>query len=169
MVVPIEVDGLLFRFQEGWKIGKYDEWNFYRHQLEKRLKSWKAVDLVAVDPSGETAYLIEVKDYSGPESQKPSQLPESVALKVLHTLAALLPAKLNANDNDEKALATAFLKCRSLKVVLHADNPLHKQVIDPADLKQKLKRLLKAVDPRVQVSSRQNPGVVPWEVTSSQA
>lgn len=161
MQTVINVDGLDFKFPDGWSVSKYDEWKFYRHQFQPQMTGLKAVDLVAVN--GSEAYLIEVKDYSRKGTLKPSDLPQSVATKVLHTLAAMLPARLNANDRDEAAFASALLKVTSLKVVLHVDNPKTKpHLVDPADLKQKLKSLLKAVDPRVTVSSRQSQAHVPW-------
>lgn len=164
MAVKVDVDGLTFEFPDSWKVGKYDDWKFYRNQIGKHLQGLKAVDLLAVNKS-EESYLIEVKDYSLPGTIKPSELPEAMAWKVVHTLAALLPASLNANDDDEKSLAAAVLKCRRLHIVLHADNPANPpNVIDPADLQQKLKSLLKAVDVRVKVSSRDKPAGVPWTV-----
>ena len=159
----IDVDGLKFEFPESWRVSEYDEWSFYCNQFQRQMPGLKAVDLVAVN--GSEAYLIEVKDYSGQGTPKPSDLPQNVAKKVLHTLAALLPASLRANDAEEKAMAGALLKCRTLRVVLHADNPKTKPyVVDPSDLKQKLKMLLKAVDPHLTVSSRKNPNHVPWTV-----
>ncbi len=164
MPTVINVDGLEFEFPDGWSVSKYDEWVFYRKHFQSVSTGIKGVDLIAVSEG--TAYLIEVKDYSRPGTTKPSQLPQSVATKVLHTLAAMLPAKLNANDRDEVALASALLKATSLKVILHLDNPKTKpHLVDPADLKQKLKSLLKAVDPRVTVSSRQSQGHLPWSVS----
>ena len=165
MAVTLDVDGLKFEFPDGWRASKYDDWKFYRKQIAVQLQGVKAVDLLALSDTGE-AFLIEVKDYSRPGTIKPSELPQAVAWKVVHTLAALLPARLNANDADEKSLAADTLKCTRLNVVLHADNPQNPpHAIDPADLKLKLKSLLKAIDPRVKVSSRTNPAGVAWTVT----
>lgn len=161
----INVDGLTFTFPAGWQASKYDEWSFYRNQFCKQKSGIAAVDLVAVSP-GKDAFLIEVKDYRHPEAVKPSQLPEAIANKVLSTLAALLPARLNANDPNEKSLSDEILRCSSLRVVLHVEQPAgHQPRVDLADIKQKLKRLLHAVDAHTKIVSMQNMLTLAWTVT----
>jgi hypothetical protein len=109
---PLLVDGLQFTFLPQWQASKYDEWVFYRDHFAKQQDGIKAVDILAVNMTEKfrhVAYLIEVKDYRHPEMVKPSELPKAIADKVLHTLAALLPAKLRANDLTERELAAAVL------------------------------------------------------------
>ena len=107
-----------------------------------------------------------MKDYRHPEAVKPSQLPETIANKVLSTLAALLPARLNANDPNEKSLSDEILRCSSLRVVLHVEQPAgHQPKVDLADIKQKLKRLLHAIDPHTKIVSMQNMLTLAWTVT----
>jgi hypothetical protein len=89
----LNVDGLNFTFLNGWVASKYDEWSFYRNQFAKQKNNIKAVDILAISPN-QLAFFIEVKDYRHPDTEKPSDLPEAIANKVLHTLAAMLPAKL---------------------------------------------------------------------------
>ncbi|ABM36453.1 hypothetical protein [Polaromonas naphthalenivorans] len=85
---------------------------------------------------------------------------------MLHTLAAMLPARLLANEPVERQLATAILNCGCLKVVLHIEQPQrHRPVVDPADIKQKLRRLLKAVDPHLKIVSMNNMQGLAWTVT----
>ena len=60
----INVDGLLFVFPEGWEVDKFDEWAFYRNQFSKQHNNIKAVDLLALECSKKTLWLIEVKDFS---------------------------------------------------------------------------------------------------------
>lgn len=161
---PLNVDGLMFTFPAGWKMDKYDNWSFYRNQFSRQNDNIKAVDVLAVSPN-QAAYLIEVKDYRHPDTEKPSDLPQAIAKKVLDTLAAMLPAKLLANTPDEQQLAAAILSCRSLHVVAHIEQPArHQPVIDPADLKQKLRRLLKAVDPHLKITSINNMSGFAWIV-----
>lgn len=161
---PLNVDGLMFSFPQGWKTSKYDEWSFYRNQFSKQQNNIKAVDVLALAPS-QTAFLIEVKDYRHPNTEKPSELAQAIANKVLHTLAALLPAKLHANEFNEQQLAAAILTCTFLRVVAHIEQPArHQPVIDPADLKQKLRSLLKAIDAHPKVVSMNSMGGLEWTV-----
>ena len=165
----LEVDGFKFKFPEGWQCDKYDEWSFYRNQFIKQFNGIKAVDVLAVSLD-KTAYLIEVKDYSHPDTEKPSELPKTVAEKVIHTLAALLPAKINATEDKEKNLATAILECKSVKVVLHIEQPRkHRAIVDLADIKQKLKQLLRAVDAHPKITSIENMQSLNWSVSKGEA
>jgi hypothetical protein len=132
------------------------------------LTGWtsSSVDALVVTPE-KCAYLIEVKDYRHPDTDKPSQLPQAVADKVLHTLAALLPARLLANDEKERAFASAILDCQQLQIVLHVEQPpRHRPIIDMADLKQQLRHLLRAIDPHVKVSCAANMANLPWTLDS---
>lgn len=161
----LHIDGLDFNFLNTWQASKYDDWSFYRNQFVKQDNCIKAVDVLAISDHN-TAFLIEVKDYRHPETEKPSELPQAVAQKVLHTLAAMLPARLLANELIERELATAVLNCNALKVVLHIEQPQrHQPVVDPADIKQKLRRLLKAVDSHPKVVSMRNMQGLAWTVT----
>lgn len=160
----LDIDGLVFTFPNRWSATKYDDWSFYRNQFSRQGAGIKAVDAIALDPNG-TAFLIEVKDYRHPDTEKPSQLPAAIASKVLHTLSALLPAKLLATDPDEAGLAGDVLTCSSLRIVAHIEQPQrHRGVVDPADLRQKLRELLRAVDPHVKVVSLTKMQGLPWTV-----
>lgn len=159
----LDIDGLIFTFPNQWSVTKYDDWSFYRNQFSRQ-GGIKAVDAIALDPNG-SAFLIEVKDYRHPDTEKPSQLPAEIAAKVLHTLSAMLPAKLLATHPDEARLASDVLKCTSLRIVAHIEQPQrHRGVVDPADLKQKLRELLRAVDPHVKVVSMTKMQALPWTV-----
>lgn len=164
MTTALQVENLTFTFPAGWLAGKYDDWSFYRNQFCKQHNGIRAVDVLACDP-GQTAYLIEVKDYRHPESAKPSQLPQAIADKVLMTLAAMLPAKLNSNAQDERAIAAEILKCRKLQVIAHIELPqAHLPAVNLADLKQKLAQLLCAVDKHPKIVSRNNMHGLGWVV-----
>jgi hypothetical protein len=145
----IREGGLLFTFPSRSLSSKYDEWVFYRKQFNSAFGGTKAVDIVYA--STDIAWLIEVKDFRQHPRTKPQDLGVEVAYKVRDTLAGLAAAACNANDSDEKKVAKTMLKRPKLRVVLHVEQPLKPsrlfpRAIDPADLLQSLKMLLKSVD-----------------------
>jgi hypothetical protein len=124
--------------------------------------------LLAVSPS-RTAWLIEAKDYRFHQRTKASNLADEVRQKVLDTLAAILPAKINGNVPDETLVSTRVSEARELKVVLHLEQPakhskLFPRAIDPADVQMKLRQQLKPVDPHSRVVEMANLQGVPWAV-----
>jgi hypothetical protein len=160
----LTIDGLSFSFPEGWRVGKYDEWAFYRGHFVRQFDGLKGVDALALAPDG-TAYLIEVKDYRHPNTEKPSELAQAIAHKVIATLGALLPARLKAHNAEENALAGAILNCASLRVVAHIEQPrAHRRVVDPADIKQQLRRKLRAVDAHPKIVSMNDMQGLAWHV-----
>lgn len=163
----ITEDCLRFDFPDDWQVTKYDEWAFYRNQFGKR-PEMKAVDILAIDPK-KTLWLIEIKDYRLHNRTKPIDLPDEIALKVLHTLAALLPAKVNANVQEEKQFAKKAVQAKKLFVILHLEQPnqhskLRPRAIDPSAVSQKLRSKLKAIDPHPKVVETQNMQGLAWEV-----
>lgn len=161
----INVDGLKFTFPAGWEASKYDEWVYYREQFAKQMNHLAALDVLAVSPQKD-AYLIEVKDYRHPDAVPPSELADAVANKVLCTLAAMLPARLRANEAAEKSLSRRVLGCRSLCVVLHVERkPGRRALPDLADLKQKLGKKLRAIDPHPKVVNMVEMHGLAWKVT----
>jgi hypothetical protein len=165
----LDIDGLTFSFPENWDAQKYDEWVFYRNHFAKQRNGIKAIDALAIDPN-KCAFLIEVKDYRHPDTEKPSQLPAAIATKVLDTLAAMIPAKLHATEQKEKELAAAIAKCSSVRVVAHIELPQrHIPVVDVADLKQKLGQLLRAVDAHPKVVSMNDLKGMKWTVAKTDA
>ena len=91
-----QVDSLTFHFPNSWQVGKYDEWSFYRNQFYKMWDGIKAVDLIAIENG--VVWLIEAKDYRQHRRTKTIHIADEVADKVFCTLAAILPAKINASD-----------------------------------------------------------------------
>lgn len=165
------VDRLTFEFPKEWKVSCYDSWSFYRNQFIRMWKGIKALDLLAVDPSTKTVWLIEVKDYRSHQRTKPSDLGEEFAHKVFDTLAAFLPAKLHANDDNEQRMALEVCRASKLRVVLHLEQPgkrtrLRPQAINPVDLTQKIRQLLKPIDPHPLVLEMKSKGY-PWTVYGS--
>ncbi len=162
------VDGLTFQFPDNWQVSKYDDWAFYRKQFAKMWTGIKSIDLLAVEPN-KTAWLIEVKDYRVHRRTKPSDLSNEIAEKVYDTLAAMLPAKVNANDREEKRIASVITSCKQIRVVLHLEQPLnhsklYPHIIDTADLKQKIRQLIKPIDPHPCVVDKNRLNGLQWIV-----
>ena len=162
------VDGLNFDFPDDWQVSKYDAWSFYRNQFIRMWDGIKSLDLLAIDPD-KTTWLIEVKDYRVNQRIKPSDLGEEVAHKVFDTLAAIIPAKINATNSNEKRLARAVSASRKLRVVLHLEQPekhlkLRPRAINPADVQQKMRQLLKPVDAHPRVVDMRSMRGLEWQV-----
>ncbi len=155
------VDGFDYKFPAGWKISRYDQWTYYR---SNSACGKKAVDILAISDD-QTGYLIEIKDYSQAKVAPPSELPQILHDKVLHTLGMLLPAVTQATQAEEKNLATQFLKSKTLHVVFHIEQPSKPMpVIDLADIKDKLQPCLRGIDPQfaiVAIGSNSAQGL-PW-------
>lgn len=163
------VDGLNFDFPDDWQIGKYDDWSFYRNQFSRMWNGIKSLDLLAIDPN-KTAWLIEVKDYRINSRTKPSDLGEEIAHKVFDTLAAIIPAKIHASNSNEKKLAHAVSASSKLRVVLHLEQPakhskLRPRAINPADVQQKIRQLLKPVDAHPLVVDMSSIIDLEWKVS----
>jgi hypothetical protein len=172
-VSTLEIGKLTFTFPKKWKASKYDDWSFYRNQFGKMRDGIKAVDVLACDDEG-TAWLIEVKDYRANARTKASDLGDEIAQKVFDTLAALLPAAVNGNQQTERELARSLCAAKKLRVVLHLEqpkvrSPLHPRPIDPALIAQKLRQLLKPVDahPMVLEMESERMNVVKWAVSET--
>ena len=162
------VDGLDFDFPASWQTSKYDDWIFYRRQFSPMRNGIKSIDLLAVDPE-KTAWFIEVKDYRANVRTKPSELGDEVARKVFDTFAAMLPAKVNANDADELQMATAVLGAKKLRVVVHLEQPkkhsaFRPRAFDPGAVQEDLRRLLKPIDPHAVVVETSRMGGLAWSV-----
>ena len=147
---PIQEDRLVFTFPVDAISSKYDAWSHYRNQFNSAFGGTKAVDVVYA--AADTGWLIEVKDYRINPRTKAIDLADEVAQKVRDTLAGLISARLHANDADEKRVADALLQKRRLRVVLHLETPrsrsrLRPNAIEPDKVLQKLKTLLRAIDP----------------------
>jgi hypothetical protein len=82
----------------------------------------------------------------------------------------MLPASVHASDGEEQDFSRAVLKSgpnKRLRVALHLEQPkqhskLFPRAIDPADVEQRLKRLLKPIDPHPVVTESARNGRTPW-------
>jgi hypothetical protein len=168
-----------------------DAWSYYRNQFlnlgnnvrmacgrcsaELRCRAcntgktagMKGCDLVAWHAS--TTWLIEVKDYRQNQRTKAIDVADEVALKVRDSLAVLLGAKTNADD-EEKTLAAGAIASSDLRVVLHLEQPvkpskLFPRAINPANVSQRLRQLVRAIDPHPVVAETTEMNNLPWTVS----
>jgi hypothetical protein len=128
----------------------------------------KAVDFIILDGVG-ICWLLEVKDYRQHPRTKVIDLADEVAAKVRDTLAGLVSAKFRANDSDEQDFATTSLAAKSIRIVLHLEQPakhskLFPRAIKPADVLQRLKSLAKAIDPHPRIVEASSHDGLPWSV-----
>ena len=161
---------LQLQFPTSYDAVHYDEWAFYRNQFQSVAGGSKAVDFIFLD--GDEKWLIEVEDYRLNWRTKPSALSEELAIKVRDSLAGIAAASCNANDPHEKQIAKRALRTGRWFVVLHLEQPrvrsrIRPWIVDPADLIQQLKRVLKPIDPHPKVVNKDD--MVPnvrWSVVS---
>lgn len=159
---------LTFCFPDDWQVTKFDRWSFYRNQFQQVCGGAKAIDILALAPDY-CLWLIEVKDYRQQRRAKTIELTDEIAYKVRDSLAALVAARVNANDVDEKQQAQQALKAHKIRIVLHLEQPaksskLFPRAIDPAQVQQKLKQLLKAIDPHPKVMESNRMSHAAWTV-----
>ena len=172
MTTKLHEGNLTFIFDADTNPSKYDDWTFYRNQFQNGCSLGnKAVDFVC--HKGNTAWLIEAKDYRSQARTKSIDLADEIAIKVRDTLAGLVAAQIQANDHYERQFARKLLKAQFVRVVCHIEQPtkhsrLRPRAIEPDKLKQKLRTLLKAIDPHPIVVDRSLiPAEMPWQVQLS--
>ena len=161
MSAELDVDGRTFVFDGDWSVTKYDEWAFHRNQMNAT--GAKAVDIVALD--AEDVYLIEVKDYTHPETERVpiADLPLTVAQKARDTLAGLVAAQRRASRQEEASFAAGALRRPDLHVVLHVELPQGKggRLRNPegelATLRSSLRTRARGIDPHAVVTSHALP------------
>jgi hypothetical protein len=190
----IKEGALTFHFPNSWKAVKLDDWSFYHNQFirlssglrqpcggcgaELRCKNCdtvktqgvRAVDIVARDAEA-TLWLLEVKDYRLSPRTKAIGLADEVALKVRDSLALLVAAAVSASEPKERSFARDALKRERICIGLHLEQPkqhskLFPRVIDPADVLQKLKQLVRSIDPHPRVFELGTNVTAPWVVSS---
>lgn len=187
----IKVGTLTFTFPQDWEVSQLDEWSYYRNQFQNmgnnvrmacskcsaelvcgtcrtvKNAGIKGCDIIAIIT--ETAWLIEVKDYRRHQRSKAIGLADEVALKVRDSLAVMFGARANAIEAGERAFAERAVSCTRLRVVLHLEqtttpSKLFPRAIRPADVLQRLKQLIKAVDPHPAVVEIADLHSIPWSV-----
>ena len=157
-MTSIREGNVVWTFAAGWSAEKFDDWVFYRKLFQSCADGNKAMDILALPPNGNVLWMVEAKDYRrNRRDPNKGPLPMEVAKKARDTLAGILAASANAN-NTEHAFAHRAAKANKIRVVLHLEQPTKRSklfpwMVDPADVRQKLKQLLKAIDPHIVVMS----------------
>ena len=167
----LQVDDLRFTFSAHVIAEPYDKWHYYT------TISWqqkKAVDVVAVEnPTAPTiTWLIEAKDFRSaypPKRSRIGSLPQTVAIKMEHTLQGLENAAINAMITSEKHHATIAVAAPTKRAVLHLEPHVgpHTKLFPvgfEASVLQKLRQLVRATDPNPLVLNIANTAGagVPW-------
>ena len=161
---------LVFVFRDDWKVNRYDEWSFYKTKYQNLCGGQKAIDFLAID-TYHTLWLIEAKDYRRFPRTKGIELCEEFALKVTHTLSGLVAAKFSPDTPpNEKTFARDCLNAKRLRVVLHLEQPIKPSKLfprshEPTIVRQKLKQLIKPIDPHPKVTEIATTNEVDWSVT----
>jgi len=155
-------------FPDGWEVTKYDDWAFYRNRFSSSCCGNKGVDFLAYDHENRTLWLIELKDYRQFRRTKDDTilLSDEMAIKVRDTLAGIFAAKVDTT-HPEQPYAARVLGSTTLRVVLHLEQPqthsrLYRRAYNPASIQQKLKQLLKPIDPHPRVVELASMDAVPW-------
>lgn len=175
-MLTLQVDSFQFTFAPTVAAQCYDQWQHYT-AVWNATGGQKGMDVVAVEIASApvTTWLIEAKDFRViTDPPKPSHiggLAQTVADKATHTLAGLADAAVNAVVASEKDHATSALAALAKRVVLHLEphagpySALFPAGF-PASVLQKLKQLVKAIDPNPLVLNIANTPAsgVPWTV-----
>ncbi len=183
---------LRFDFPEGWNVSAYDKESFFQGQMarfgdmelvckkckeqlkclncsHRKVAGIAGIDILAIAPDN-ICWQIEVKDYRLTREKQFEFLADAVAVKVRDTLAGLMAARLNANLANEKSRAQGAVEAKQIRVVLHlqqppTNNPLRSLKSQRRLVLDRLKQLVKAVDPHPQVVCIGDMDQIPWTVT----
>jgi hypothetical protein len=169
-VTDIREGNIVHCFPSDWIASKYDDWPYYRAHFEKAFTGCKAVDLVAQDPQG-TLWLVELKDYRVHQRTKPGHVVDEVSVKVRDSLAGILGASKWHSGHAHLDAARKHVLAKRIRVVFHIEQPkehsrLFPRIGDLANLQQKLKQQVNAVDPHPLVVDLDHSLSVPWTVRS---
>jgi hypothetical protein len=167
-MTTIRERSVVWTFPAGWAARKFDGVGYQHNQFAHVAGGSQAVDITALDPAGTTLWLIEAKEFvEGRRGADKVPLPVEIATKVRDSLACIFAASIRANG-IEQASARDYLAVANLRVVLHLEQrvappAMLKPVYNPADVRDKLKQLLRAIDPHPIVMSTQSPSAaVAW-------
>jgi len=167
MAIEIQEGNLTFNFE--FNAIKFDDSQYYREHFSKIKNGIAAVDILAVND--DIGYLIEIKDYTHPDTENltMTNLVDTIVSKVISTLAAMLPMKNNANNNDEKQIAALFSQLNNIKIFFHIElppprNSLKQSCYDLKEIENLLKKKLKPIDAHPKVISKSSKNL-PWTVS----
>jgi hypothetical protein len=171
-VITLQEGAIEYRFGEGWRASAYDRWSFFLRHFQSSCGGNKGVDFVAHD-TNDTLWLIELKDFRAHPRTKPIELPEEVAVKVRDSMAGIFAAAKWHSDHEHLEDARKHLSAKKVRVVLHLEQPethskLFPRVFKLADVQQKLKQLIRAIDAHPRVVEALSLEGMPWrDVTIS--
>lgn len=163
MSIELVVDGTRFRFPEGWRAEKFDEW---RHFKAVSGYGIQGCDIAAVN--SEELWLIEVKDYTYPGAREPKDLDKTIARKAVGTLALLSALARSQNESDAQQLSRNSQACTKIILTLHIEPNTARRARNTAGpytaLQQNLRRVAKKLNlAHSVVTSTQLPAPnVPW-------
>lgn len=167
--------GLTFFFPEDWNVCRPEDTSFYSRHFSNFCGGCKEMDFLAYDPSQNTLWLIEVKDYRQHPRTKPTNLIDEVAKKTRDVFAMLPVARLRdrAMTGRPQLQVGEFWQRASaateLRVVLHCELPISRSrlfpgVKDAANLLTKLRQQMRVVDPHSVFTDKNRSSVLPWSV-----
>lgn len=157
--VTLVEGSLSFAFEGVDFAEKYDDWKHYRKQYIHTCGGSKAVDFLV--SKNDEIWLIEVKDFRQHRRSKAIDLADEIALKVRDTMAGLVSAKFLANDTNEATASRTALSCAKLRIGFHLEQPrqpsrLFPVSVNPANVKMKLRQILRFADPHPEVFDRRS-------------
>lgn len=159
-------------FQDAWTVIQYDDSTWYRKHFNACADS-AAVDFVLVEAAGAAGvcWLVEVKDFTTEPPLASKELMAIITQKVRDTIAGILGGAVNANTSSEKDFFRRVVGATRLRVAFHCERPKHasklfKNLPDAADLQQKLRKSLRAIDTKVVVlDCSSDTSSLPWTAT----
>ena len=172
----VDVESLRFSFHSNIAAEKYDDWAYYALVLRLE-KHQKAVDVVAMrmQPVPADVWLIEAKDFRvitvPPDRANLAGLAVTAAAKFKDSLDGLAEAARLAPALSERHHAQRAVAATTRRLVLHLEPHIgsHSKLFPknfPAGVLQKLKQLVRDLDPAPMVLSIASTGRarVPWTV-----
>ena len=178
----VDVEQLVFQFDDAMNAEKYDDWAHYQEILSRAPLNYKAVDVVAIQSQDqpEVKWLIEAKDFRLAQAAHPpkpsniSGLPNYVYEKSRDTILGLQHAAANAADPKEAEFSQQSLTASSTRIVLHLE-PYGGQLTTlfprnfTASVLQRLKQIAGPIDANPLVLNMENTprAAVPWTVNSA--
>ncbi|AJI78206.1 hypothetical protein [Corynebacterium singulare] len=143
----INVDGIIFRFQEGWSLAAFDRWP----QFTKIAGAFGAQGCDILALKGDELWFIEVKDYTFDGAETPTDLPTTVAKKTIGTLATICALAKSREDTPERSFSRRCLTAKRYNLALHIelkDGGLKDKMNKPllATLKQELRKIRKKLE-----------------------
>ena len=164
---------LTFDFDSSLSI-QYDNSKYYKEKFQSISdRDISAVDFITIDEK--IGYLIEVKDYRNPDTEFLSykKLIPILIKKILSTLSATLPMRLEAEESIERDIADNLSKIDKLVIVCHIELPSKISRQEMAffrrdRLELELRRKLSPISSDIYVVSTISNISLPWSVKETQ-